>query len=300
MNNAEGLPLAILRRGWLTKGGPLVRIRGLAGSLVRTGRTLLGRYPDIVILEMGTSAPGMLNKIVTLARPDIGVLTTVGPSHLDKLGTINGVFQEKLTVLRAVPKDGLVITGDLPAFAAEIENAVSAPVVVAHGEGLDLAKSIAHVIGKYLGADDEALLEAADAVEPPEGRLSRVSVGSISIIDDSYNANPMSMKHGLKYLAEQRSSGGRSVAVLADMMDLGQDTQRYHEEIAVPAHEAADVLVGVGHLARYYEPQHWFANAEDCANEIGRIIAPGDIVFVKGSNGMELGKVVERIGEDVE
>lgn len=200
-------------------------------------------------------------------------------------------------MLSAVPKQGLAITGEIPDYRAEIAAEVTAPVVVAHGEGQELARNIAVIIGRHFGASDEALEDALATVELPEGRLSRTEAGSMTVIDDSYNANPLSMKFGLKSFAEQAAPGRRRVAVLADMLELGSEARRYHEEIGAYAREMADVLVGVGELARHYQPQHWFANADECARGIDRIVAPGDIVFVKGSGGMEMAKVVKQLAE---
>ncbi|CAA9515765.1 MAG: UDP-N-acetylmuramoyl-tripeptide--D-alanyl-D-alanine ligase [uncultured Sphingomonas sp.] len=298
MNDLDGLPLTILRRGWFIRGSSAARLLRLGFQLVRTGQILASRdYPDVLVLEMGTDAPGTLAKTVALARPDIGILTAVGPSHLEKLGTVDAVFREKLTVLRAVPKDGLVIVGDMPEYADRIGPNVSAPVVVAEGQGLELARNIAMIIGRRFGASEEDLRLAVEAAATPPGRLNRLKVGSLSIVDDSYNANPMSMRYGLANFAQEAEPGRRRVAILADMKELGPEEQRYHREVGAHAHQVADVVVGVGELARSYDPDHWFEDAQHCQEGIGRIIAPGDAIFLKGSNSMNLEVVVDKLRE---
>lgn len=296
MNDYDGLPLTILRRGWFIRGSSLARLTRLAGLVVRTTQNLLSRsYPAILVLEMGTDEPGMLEKSMALARPNIGILTAIGPAHLEKLGTVEAVFQEKMAVLKAVSEDGLIITGDIPDYSDRIRQMVRAPVVVATGEGVELARNIARIVGQRFGIRDDALQSALNSARMPEARLDRLAVGSLTIVDDSYNANPMSMKYGLKTFAETIGSGRRRVAILGDMKELGSEEVRYHEEIGEHARQVSEVIVGVGQLAKVYNPDFWFEDTRQCAEAIGEIVSPGDAIYIKGSNKMELGSLVRHL-----
>ena len=121
--------------------------------------------------------------------------------------------------------------------------------------------------------------------------------GEITIIDDAFNANPLSMKLALDELASSASPGQRRVAILGTMRELGADTVRYHEEIGAYARARADLLIGVGEHATHYQVQRSFADSNSCAAAIGSIVQAGDAVLIKGSAAVELGVVVNALKE---
>ena len=163
------------------------------------------------------------------------------------------------------------------------------------GRGVELASRIARFLAEELGVPEEVVTDALAQFRPPKSRLNRLRAGELHLIDDSYNANPMSMTLGLDTLRSEAAAGSRRVAVLGTMAELGEDAERYHEEIGRYAREAADLVIGVGELGRLYGPDHWFADSAACAEHIHTLVAPGDTVLVKASASVGLGQVVERL-----
>jgi UDP-N-acetylmuramoyl-tripeptide--D-alanyl-D-alanine ligase len=112
------------------------------------------------------------------------------------------------------------------------------------------------------------------------------------LINDCWNANPASMAAALRDLAGR--NGGRRIAVLGGMAELGPEGPRYHREVGALTNEL-DVVVGVGELARDYEPTHWVADAEAAATLLRELLEPGDVVLVKGSRAIGLERVAQNI-----
>ena len=110
----------------------------------------------------------------------------------------------------------------------------------------------------------------------------------MTIIDDSYNANPLSMRLGLDRLTEAAQPVQRRVAFLGSMGELGDEAAQYHQQIGAYAHQKADVVIGVGELARHYGPDHWFADSDECARQVNRLVGPDDCVLVKGSHSVHM------------
>jgi UDP-N-acetylmuramoyl-tripeptide--D-alanyl-D-alanine ligase len=116
------------------------------------------------------------------------------------------------------------------------------------------------------------------------------------LINDSYNANPISMRAALDHLASLEA-GGRRVAVLGEMRELGPDAPAYHREIGAYARErGVELIIGVGDEASSYEPDQEVANAEAAADALAAALQPGDAVLVKGSRAVGLERVAEKLG----
>lgn len=293
MNSHWGVPLTIMGQDSYLPDALPARLAAVAAA---PWRALLSRdYPRVLILELGTSRKGMLDQLGRLARPDIGIVTTVGPSHLERLKTTRGVAEEKSAVVRWTSPRGLVILGDGHDHIDLLRSRARAPVMMVGGRGVELSRNIARVVGRRLGLRDAVIEEALAGVEPPKGRLHRIDAGRLTIIDDSYNANPLSVKLGLDTLAE--ASAGRRVAVLGTMAELGDESGRHHREVGEYARPRCDLLIGVGEAARGYAPDRWFATSAECARGIEELVRPGDWVLVKGSASVGMSTVVERLRE---
>jgi UDP-N-acetylmuramoyl-tripeptide--D-alanyl-D-alanine ligase len=113
------------------------------------------------------------------------------------------------------------------------------------------------------------------------------------LINDAWNANPVAMRAALGYLRDC-ADGRRTVAILGDMAELGGQAARFHEEVAREA-ENVDVVIGVGELARGYEPDAWAATADEALTLARELIRPGDVVLVKGSRSIGLERVAEAL-----
>ncbi len=294
MNHYPGLPLTFL--GWHRLCKDLhERIRLI---LILPFRALWllgpGRFPKVCVLEYGTDKTGYLQKLVDLIPPDIGVVTAVGPAHLEGLGSIEGVALEKSTVARAVPPNGLVILGEGHDYVDFIAAKCRARVVRCSGKGTELAAEIARVIGRRFGIPNPAIEEAIRSAKPPERRLCRIDLEGITVIDDTYNANPLSMRLGLDTLSEIAGQGARRrVAVLGTMAELGDSGPELHAEIGRLARQRADFIVGVGTLAKHYQPDVWYPDSVACSQAIEQFIRANDVLLVKGSASVQMRTIVE-------
>ena len=291
MNNDIGLPLTVLRHehyigfGNARKAAPLL-LRAL-------WLAFFARYPRVLVLEYATHGPGNLHRLVELARPNIGVVTTIGPAHLDRLKTLQGVVREKSTVVRAVPASGLIVLGTDHDYVADLEAEAKGRVVKVPGRGADLARDIAQVIALHLGVAQQAIDAALADFRPVTGRLNELHLGGMTVFDDSFNANPLSIRLGLDTLAEAAQPGQRRIAVLGSMGELGDEATQYHQQIGAYAHQKADVVIGVGELARHYGPDQWFSDSGLCARQIHDLVRPGDCVLVKGSAFVRMNAIID-------
>ncbi|MDP8910631.1 MAG: UDP-N-acetylmuramoyl-tripeptide--D-alanyl-D-alanine ligase [Actinomycetota bacterium] len=291
---------------------------------------------DVCVVELAMRGLGQIAELATTAKPGIGVITTIGPAHLELVGSVAGVAQAKAELVAALPPGGTAV---VPAGATELEPYLTRADIelVRFGPGGDVtlerfevldgrAVVTADVVGERVELElnltaphhaSNALaalaayralglpLERADLgagdVELSRWRGEELALpGDGVLINDCYNANPVSMRAALLHLA-LRSGGRRSVAVLGDMAELGAEAPRYHREIgALAAELGVGALVAVGPLARGYlderiPDRRWTASAEEAREIVAGIVVPGDSVLVKGSRSIGLEAVSEAL-----
>jgi UDP-N-acetylmuramoyl-tripeptide--D-alanyl-D-alanine ligase len=278
------------------------------------------RAPDdteVLVLEMGMRGPGQIAELAAIAEPDVGVITALGPVHLELLGSMEAIAATKAELLQGV-RVAIVPAGE-PLLEPHLGRAGS---VVRFGPGADVGDEALDALelpfsSAHMRRNAMAAVAAARAVGvEPSGavdlqlsamRGQRVELpDGVVVVDDCYNANPLSMRAALDDLAAQ-SPTGRRIAVLGDMLELGPDERSLHREIGTHAAAAGvDLLVTVGHLARDMGPA--FADAAPAgsrvvslpdagaaAEAIGDLVAPGDLVLVKASRGVALEAVTEAL-----
>lgn len=264
---------------------------------------------EALVLEMGMRGPGQIAELTAIAEPDVGLITAVAPVHLELMGSIEAIAAAKAELVAGLRPGGTaIVPAGEPLLDAHRRDDVTTVTFGPGGdvaelpEDLDLPFSSAHMRRNALAA-----LAAARAVGvEPDGMLDvalsslrgqRIDLpGDIVVVNDCYNANPMSMRAALDDLAA--SASGRRVAVLGDMLELGPDEGRFHAEIGAHAREAGvDVLVAVGpraaHFADGYGEVIALPDARAAAATVPGLLAPGDTVLLKGSRGVGL-EVVAR------
>jgi UDP-N-acetylmuramoyl-tripeptide--D-alanyl-D-alanine ligase len=261
---------------------------------------------DALVLEMAMRGAGQIAELVAIAEPDVGLITNIGPVHLELLGSIEAIAATKAELVRDLrPGATAVLPADEPLLDAHLRDDIT---IVRFGqddplpEGLELPFTSAHMLRNARAA---AAAARALGVEPSgrvEVQLSamrgqRIELpGHIVVVNDCYNANPMSMRAALDDLAV--SADGRRVAVLGDMLELGPDERRFHAEIGEHARATGvDVLVTVGPLAREMRGDHAVGTAAEAAELVRELVAPGDTVLVKASRGVGLEVVAEALQE---
>jgi len=275
--------------------------------------TILSAPPgtQVLVVEMAMRGAGQIAALAKVAEPDIGVITNVGPVHLEQLGSLEAIADEKTALLRALPAGGVAV---VPAGDERIAARVPAPIrVISFGpggdvealpEGLQIGVTSAFMRLNALAAVAAARAAGCEPRGVVDVRLSalrgqrhELADGTV-VINDCYNANPMSMRAALDDLAA--SAPGRRVAVLGDMLELGPDEHRFHEEVG--AHAAAagvQLLVAVGERAKAIAAGFGTAgetqlapDAAAAAELVPRLIRAGDTVLVKASRGVALEAVV--------
>ena len=277
--------------------------------------TILGAPPgtEVLVLEMAMRGAGQIAELAAIAEPDVGVIVNVGPVHLELLGTIEAIAATKAELIAALEPGGTAI---VPASEPLLEPHRRADVrTVTFGPGGDVEELPAGLTvpfgSAHMRRNALAALAAARAVGvEPEGEV-RVALSSlrgqrialpddIVVVNDCYNANPMSMRAALDDLAA--SASGRRVAVLGDMLELGPGEVAYHEEIGALATTAGvDLLVTVGPLAAHIGPafaggaHHHVDDARAAAALLPDLLEPGDTVLVKASRGVGLEVVTQAL-----
>jgi len=306
--------------------------------------TLLKLTPEhqAAVLEIGSNARGEVAALAALAAPTVGIVTTVAAVHTEFLGSLDGVREEKAGLGRALGADGLAILNADDPRVAGMARETRARVVTygrsgtAHvravgdivddeqgltltletdgqRETVTLALAGRHNVGNALAAAAAGValgLPLADvarglaSVRPVAGRCVWKRAGEVSILDDTYNASPVSVRAALDTVAAHRR-GRRLIVVLGDMLELGAITDDAHREVgrqvaALPA----DELIGVGRAmqlaveaareAGLAEARHLTTFEDTVAHLLKRVVA-GDVVLVKGSRGMRMERVVDAL-----
>jgi UDP-N-acetylmuramoyl-tripeptide--D-alanyl-D-alanine ligase len=287
---------------------------------------------EVLVLEHAMRGPGQIAELGAISRPDIAVIVNVGPVHLELLGSLEAIAAAKAELVQALQPGGAAIvpSGERlldPHLRSDIEVirfGAGGDVTLASSEGerlqvdldgrrveLEVPFTQAHLRQNLLAA----VAAAGAAGVTPGGRVEvafspsrgqRVALPSgVMLIDDCYNANPMSMRAALDDLVEtaQDADGSRTVAVLGDMLELGPAERDFHQGIGDHADAlGVDMLVTVGPLAtaiaeRFRGEAYPVADASEAASLLPELLEPGDVVLVKGSRGVGLELVSESLIE---
>ena len=264
---------------------------------VKALRVISGPYPKVMVLECGAGSTADLHRLVKVSPPDIAVVTRIGAAHLELMKTLDRVVEEKSALVRAVSPSGLVILGEGHDYVSYFEKLARAPVVKVGGQGVELSQNITRAACRHLGVPDSVVSLGLKDFKSPEGRLNRLELAGMVVIDDTYNANPLSMKLGLDTLSRMAGQGERRLAILGGMAEMGDECRLYHEELGAYARSRTDVLIGVGELSRHYAPDHWFDNSDACADGIEQLLRFDDHVLVKGSASARMSRVVTKLRE---
>jgi UDP-N-acetylmuramoyl-tripeptide--D-alanyl-D-alanine ligase len=284
---------------------------------------------EILVLEMAMRGGGQIAELRDIAQPEVATITNVGPVHLELLGTIEAIARAKAEILAGLGERGTAVLpvdladlasglepaprvltfgpgGDVEARRHEVgDGATHALIVTPEGEAdfsfpfseaYNLTNALAAVaIGVAVGGDLAEMSGRAAGIVFSRLRGELVALpGQVQVINDCYNANPMSMRAALEHLSSLEAS--RRVAVLGEMKELGEDAVPLHEEVGRQARAGGvELLVGVGKLARAYGPDEWAPDAESGAALVGERLRPGDVVLVKGSRSVGLEAVTEAL-----
>jgi UDP-N-acetylmuramoyl-tripeptide--D-alanyl-D-alanine ligase len=279
--------------------------------------TLCRLEPDteVCVLELAMRGFGQIADLCRVARPEIGVVTNVGPAHLELVGSLEGVLRAKGELVAALPPGGTaIVPEEFPIERDDIEVVRLREPEAQRDDGRTIVGGVSfNFTARHQAANAAAALAALDALGLP--RPDRVDVdlsrwrgeesplpGGGLLINDAYNANPVSMRAALAYLAE-RAGQRRRVAILGDMAELGTGAPAFHREIGeAVAHNGVGALVAVGELARGYVDgaggiavTRWCPDAAAAISASEEVVEPGDCVLVKASRAVGLEVVAEAL-----
>lgn len=293
---------------------------------------ILGAEPgtEVLVLEMAMRGLGQIAELCEIAEPDVGVITNVGPVHLELLGTLEAIAEAKAELLEGLGDGGRAIVpadaealephladdldtitfgpgGDVHALESHVtgrstEVQIATPVgtqpfVFPFPEAHNLTNALAAVgVGIALGATPEQMARRAPDITFSRLRGELIELpGEIALVNDCYNANPISMQAALEALAA-RPAPGRHVAVLGGMAELGPAGAGYHREAGATARGLGiGPIIGVGELARDFAPDEWAPDPEAAVAIADRLLQPGDAVLVKGSRSVGLERFTDEL-----
>jgi UDP-N-acetylmuramoyl-tripeptide--D-alanyl-D-alanine ligase len=332
----------------LSRGHRVLRNEGNLNSESGLPMTLLRLEPEdeLAVLEMSMYTVGEIARLAEIARPEVGVVLAVHPTHLERTGSIERIARAKAELPASLPADGLaVLNADDPRVASM--RSVTRAAVRTFGLGAGSDVRAAEVVGRGLAGTEFLLVtpwgsrrvvsanpgrhlvphalaaaavaerygipldEVAAALAAGSGAPHRMALvessSGATVVDDTYNASPVSVGAALDFVSETPlPDGRRRLAVLGDMLELGPDEERLHRQVGTQAAAIVDRLLTVGPRGR------WIAEAarsaglghvataddvEEAAMLVDRELAPaaGDLLLVKGSRGMELDRLVEML-----
>jgi len=320
--------------------GPGLKTAGNLNNLIGLPLMLFQLQLDHrwAVLEMGMSEPGEIDRLAEIARPQVGIVTNAFPAHLESMGSVENVARAKGELFLRLPPGGTAVyNADDPLVAALpsapgvvrrsfglIAGDVTATRLICHGlDGTSFTLHVGggslpvrlHACGRHLLANALAAAAAAEALgvtaetiragmerfRPGDRRFVVERIGSLMLIDDSYNANPASMAAALSTLAEVKGEGWL-FAVLGDMLELGPEAETLHRRLGEQAGKVARRLYLLGGMAPVVAAGARFAGLGQSAivtgadqdgivNDILREARPGDLVLVKGSRGMGMDRL---------
>jgi UDP-N-acetylmuramoyl-tripeptide--D-alanyl-D-alanine ligase len=257
---------------------------------------------EVCISELGMRGLGQIAWLASFVQPDVGVITNVGPVHLELVETIENVARAKAELIEALPAGGVAIVPEEPLLEPYLQRSdifvkrIAADTPLAFEPSFTARHQLANArlasaVAEYLAVPLPKTLTVEFSKLREE---ERVLPGEGLLLNDCYNANPVSMRAALEHLAE-RGAGHRRLAVLGSMAELGAGSAGYHDEIGGLLRELGiEHVIAVGEDARAYGGE-WVATAADAAARLRDELRPGDVVLVKGSRSVGLEVVAENL-----
>lgn len=296
---------------------------------------------EALVIEMGMNHLGEIRTLTNIAKPTISIITNIGTAHIGNLGSRENILKAKLEITEGMNNEGtLIINNDNDLLNKEYNNLKekyntitiginnksdynainiednifesnfkinNQPITInVGGEAFIYNSLVAYAVGKILKIEDSLISKAIFNFKLSPHRLEKKETpNGITIIDDTYNANMDSMLNALSILSKLKNK--RRVAILGDMLELGEYTKEIHEKVGKEiTPKTLDILITVGNNAKYIKEAalknnfpdsniYSFIDSNELIQSIDKILSTNDIVLLKGSHSMNLDKVVEHL-----
>ncbi len=294
---------------------------------------------EVVVSEMGMNHKGEIALLAGLTHPDVGVYTNIGPVHIEFFGTVEKIAEAKRELLENVKPGGTIVVNNDDEHVVRISEGFAGTKVTygidhdamfraedLHERGLlgttftmrgfpmELALPGRHNVENFLaavataravGVSWDGIGRGMKELKPAYHRGVIVNVDGATIYDDTYNSNPYALSRALKLL-EKADARGRRIAVIGDMLELGERELDYHAEAGRSVPKSIDIVVGVGKRSRALldgakqagftdDRLHHFDDAAGAAEFLKTFIKDGDLVLIKASRGIGLDRIVTQL-----
>ncbi len=292
------------------------------------------------VAEMGMRFAGEIRRLTEITPPDVAVISNIGPSHLETLGSLDAISAAKSEILHGLRPEGAAVLNFDDPRVRYLGNSLKGHRVMWYGETPGLHVSVeqaqlerehtrirlrwdqrawdirlpwlgvhqaanvaaAFLVGMAAGVAPEQAIEGLETISRNRSRIRRHQVGTLEVLEDDYNASPVSIEAALAVLAAQ---AGRRVAVLGDVLELGAEEEAMHRRIGIKTASRADVVVTVGSRAQYIAeetaarelPTYSTKTIEEAIAVLTKTLRPGDVVLVKASHGVALERLVRQLEE---
>ncbi len=299
-------------------------------------------YHQFVVVEMGASAVGDIELLSKIASPQMGVITSIAPSHLEKFESIENIVNTKREMFLKLPEEGRAFVSLDESYYAELIQNISCPAIsVGRNSGSDFyfeilasdndqirfkvnqeeyclpmagkhfvnAAIFALAIGKEFNLTSNEIKNGLEKVKYVPGRCHVQDVNGLTLIDDSYNSNPASLKAACLLLSEWETEG-RKIIVTGDMLEIGELSSNYHKEagcniaksnidlVIACGKNAHDLIDGAVSKGMTRNKLFLFDSANiELIDYLKSIVIEDDVVLVKGSRGMEMDRIVKSLSD---
>ncbi len=293
----------------------------------------MDKNTEVLILEMGMNSFGEIKELCSIAKPNIACITNIGESHIEHLGSKEGIFKAKMEITTYFDKSNtLIVNGDDDYLStlnfrnlcynvimvgektnnnyriSNIKPTIKSNCFTVDNTDYELnmlgrfnAKNslFAIVIGKLLNIENSLIKKALKNVVKPNRRLNFIE-NEYTIVDDSYNASYDSIKEGANFIYDL-DGYKRKVFILGDVLECGEEAENIHKRISdVLLKDKINFLITIGDYSRLYAKNFkhthvHYNNVSEAIKDVKNLVAKGDLIYVKASNGMNLNKLINEL-----
>lgn len=250
-----------------------------------------------LILEMGVEYFGEMDYYLWLAKPDVGIITNIFPTHLLYLKNIKGVAKEKGKLVKNLNKSSVAVLNSDNKFSKQLSKDVKAKILWFNptGDPETSNKKAVEVLCKYLGVEDDSVEKGLEKYSKQKNRLNLYKHKSGAFIfDDTYNSNPEALISTLKVFME-KAGKNKKVVVLGDMLELGEKEVEFHKKMGRELEKLKIYkVIGVGKLSKYFGGKN-YSTWQNALPEVKKYLKPKTYILLKGSRSIGLDNLVDRL-----